>query len=237
MAPYVLIPGMWHGGWCWTRVTARLRAAGHDVYPVTLTGLGERAHLPHTDIDSETHIRDVVGVLEYEDLHGVILVGHSLGGSLAPAVADRVPERVAHIVNLDGPILADRMSFRDIMPDVWADFRQRAVAAGDEGWLPPIPEWTFGVAGADLAWLQSKLTPHPLRTWETPLSLANAMAASLPRTFIHCTEGASPDEIAHRQQDCAGRGWAYRSLPTGHDAMITLPGQLADLLLELAGHQ
>lgn len=117
MADFVLIHGMWHGGWCWKKITPLLRAAGHEVHIVTLTGVGERAHLHYPDIDMNTHIQDVVSVLEYEDLNNVILVGHSLAGFMAPAVAERVPERIAHIVNLDGIIPIDGKPFKDMMPD------------------------------------------------------------------------------------------------------------------------
>lgn len=232
MTTFVLVHGMWHGGWCWKKTTPLLRAAGHEVNIVTLTGVGERAHLHYPDIDMNTHIQDVVGVLEYENLNQVILVGHSLAGFMAPAVAERAPERVAHIISLDGVIPVDGKPFKDFVPDVWNDFRQRGQANGDEWWSPPVREWTFGVTGDDLEWMMSKLTPHPLKTWETPLSFTNPAARSIPRTFIQCIEGVSLDGIANQEKDCARMGWHYRTLPTGHDAMITAPKELAELLLE-----
>lgn len=233
MATFVLVHGMWHGSWCWRKVTPPLRAAGHEVHTVTLTGVGERSHLHSPDIDMHTHIQDVVNMLEFEDLHGVILVGHSLAGFMAPAVADRVPERVAHIVNLDGGLPVDGKPIKDLMPDMWDEMRRRAQASGDVWWVPPIPEWTFGVTGDDLIWMRSKLTPHPLRTWETPLLFSSPALRTIPRTFIHCTEGATPDEIASQARDCAEMGWRSSTLATGHDAMITAPSQLTDLLLTL----
>lgn len=232
MADFILVHGMWHGGWCWKKVASLLRTARHEVHAVTLTGVGERAHLHYPDIDMNTHIQDVVGVMEYEDLRDAILVGHSLAGFMIPAVAERVPERIAHLVNLDGPLPSDGKSFKDLMPEYFDDFRQRGRANADEWWAPPIPEWTFGVTGADLEWMTSKLTPYPLKTWEMSLSFANPAARSIPRTFIHCAEGASPEEIAHEEQNCAQQGWRYRHLSTGHDAMITAPQALAELLLE-----
>src|SRR5918995_2086278 len=101
MAAYLLVPGAWLGGWAWKDVAARLRAEGHDVYPVTLTGLGERAHLATPDVDLETHIQDVVNVLFYEDLRDVVLVKHSYGGNVITGVADRSPERLRQLVYLD----------------------------------------------------------------------------------------------------------------------------------------
>lgn len=234
MAVFVLIHGMFHGSWCWKKVTPLLHAAGHEVYTPTLTGVGERAHLHYPDIDMHTHIQDVVNVLDYEELRQVILVGHSLAGFMAPAVAERTPERLAHIVNLDGPLAVEGKAFKDLMPDTWEFFRQRGREAGDEGWAPPVMEWTFGVTGADLTWMQAKLTPHPLKTWETPLSFTNPASRSIPRTFISCTENLpSDEEIAAEERKVAALGWHYRFIPTGHDAMITAPEELTKILLEL----
>lgn len=232
MATFVLIHGMWHGAWCWKKVTPRLRAAGHEVHAVTLTGVGERSHLHYPDIDIYTHIQDVVGVLEFEDLTNVILVGHSLSGFMTRAVAERVPERVAQLISVDGRIPVNGQPFKTMWPEIWADLCQRAQASSDEQWSSPDAERTFGVTGADLEWMMSKLTPHPLNTWETPLSFSNASACSIPRTFIHCTEGLSPEEMATEEKDCVQKGWHYRQLLTGHDAMITAPEELTGLLLE-----
>ena len=95
MATFVLVHGGGHGGWCYQRVGPLLRAAGHDVYTPTLTGLGERAHLLRADIDLDFHIGDIVNVLHFDDLRDVILVGHSYGGMVITAVADRVPQPFA----------------------------------------------------------------------------------------------------------------------------------------------
>jgi pimeloyl-ACP methyl ester carboxylesterase len=235
MADFILVHGMWYGGWCWKKVGPLLRDAGHEVYMITLTGVGERGHVRYAGIDMNTHIQDVVSVLEFENLEDVVLVGHSLAGFMAPAVAERVPERIAHIVNIDGVLPVDGRSFKELMPDYWEDFRQRGRAKGDEWWSPPIPEWTFGIIGPDLEWMSSRLTPHPLKTWEMPLSFTSPAARSIPRTFIHCTEGASPEEITGQEKECAQMGWQYRQLATGHAAMITAPQELTELLLELRG--
>jgi pimeloyl-ACP methyl ester carboxylesterase len=109
---YVLVPGFWVGGWVWNEVTGMLRARGHDVHPVTLTGLGEREHLATPDVDLDTHITDVENLLRYEDLHDVVLVGHSYGGLVVTAVADRMPERVKQLVYVDTGPLPDGFSQR-----------------------------------------------------------------------------------------------------------------------------
>lgn len=114
MATFVLIPGGWCGGWVWKYVTPPLRRAGHEVYPVTLTGMGERAHLTHKDVDLDTHIQDVVSVLVYEELTDVWLVGWSFGGMVIAGVADRVPERLAQLVYLDAAEPQDGQSNYDM---------------------------------------------------------------------------------------------------------------------------
>ena len=234
MTTFILIHGMWHGGWCWERLTPLLRAAGHIVYPPTLAGLGERADRQNSDIDLNTHVQEIVDVCKANDLYEVVLVGHSLGGFMAPIVADRIPERVAHIVNLDGMIPENGKSLADLIGETWDFFKKKATDSGDEWWCPPILEWTVGVSGADLKWAQSKLTPHPLKTLTTPVALENPRAKSIPSTFILCSEGMTDEDIAAEEKKLAGLGMNFRSLPTGHDAMITMPNELANMLLELA---
>ncbi len=230
MAVFVLIAGMWHGAWCWRRVTSLLMAAGDEVYTPTLTGVGERAHLRSCHIDIETHVQDIVGVLEAEDLHDVTLVGHSLAGAIAPAVASAIPERLAHVVNLDGFVTSERQSFRDALPDMWAKFRSEAESAGDPAWSPPPTDWDFGLTGTDLAWARSKLTPHPLRTWLDPLPIDDKRWAGIPRTFISCASGLAPTQIAEEERRWVERGWAYRAIDSVHDAMIATPAVLASAL-------
>ena len=234
MKTFILIHGMWHGGWCWERLASILHAMGHQVYTPTLAGLAERANMRGDDIDLNTHIQDVVDLCQAENLRDVILVGHSLGGFMAPIVADRIPERVAHIVNLDGMVPENGKSLADLIGETWGFFKKKAIEGGDEWWCPPILEWTFGVSGADLEWSQSKLTPHPLRTLSTPVALENPRAKSIPSTFILCSEGMTEEEITAEEKKFTGLGMKFLSLPTGHDAMITMPKELAKILLELA---
>src|SRR5215208_2862995 len=91
MATFVLVPGAWLGGWCWRRVTPLLRAAAHDVFTPTLTGLGERAHLATPDVGLGTHVRDIVNVIRFEELTDVVLVGHSYAGWVVTGVAEEIP--------------------------------------------------------------------------------------------------------------------------------------------------
>lgn len=233
MTTFILIHGMWHGGWCWEKLSALLRAAGHEVHAPTLAGLAERADMRSDTIDLNTHVQETVGLIESQNLRDVILVGHSSGGFMAPIVADRIPTRVAHIVNLDGMVPENSKSLADLIGKTWNFFKKKATESGDEWWCPPILEWTFGVSGADLEWVQSKLTPHPLRTLSTPVMLSSSAAQSIPSTFIRCSDGMTDEEVAAEEKKFKGMGMNFRSLPTGHSAMITMPKELAEVLLGL----
>ena len=237
MATYVLVHGGGGGGWVWGRMAPLLRAAGHEVFTPTLTGVGERSHLLRPDTDLETHIADIQAVLFYEDLSDVILVGHSYGGMVITGVADRAPERIGHLVYLDAAIPRDGECLADGSPGVrkFADADMRLV----DGvflvlWPGPIARAVYGVTDpADLAWMEPRLTPHPYRTFTDPLVLQNpAAVAAIPRTIINCpgTLAVRPPETLDRYLD-AERVW---ELDTGHDTMITAPAATAELLLRLA---
>jgi pimeloyl-ACP methyl ester carboxylesterase len=236
-ATFVLVHGGWHGGWCWRDVAARLRAAGHHVWAPTLTGLGERAHLLTPDVDLTLHVRDVLAVLEYEDLRGVILVGHSYGGMVITGVADRAAGRLAHLVFLDAFVPDGGQALFDVLPPERREmYREQARDLG-EGWLVPAPPAeALGVTdGPRARWLVDRLTPQPLLTLEQPLRLRGTdPAGALPRSFIHCTSGpVAPSFAPFASRARAAPGWRSRELATGHDAMVTAPDDVAGLLLEL----
>ena len=191
MATYLLVHGGWHGGWYWRRVTSILREAGHEVFTPTLTGLGERGHLLSTEIDLDTHIRDIMEVLKYEDLHDLILVGHSYAGMIITAVAEQAPERLAHLVYLEAFIPNNGESLLDVVgPDFAATF-QDSVQAEGEGWrLPPLPLDLLGITeDDDKRWMTPKLTDQPFKAFSQPVRLKNPEAARrIPRTFIYCND-------------------------------------------------
>jgi pimeloyl-ACP methyl ester carboxylesterase len=237
MAIYVLVHGGAHGGWCYRKVTPVLRAAGHEVYSPTLTGLGERSHLLHPEVDLDLHITDIVNVLYFEDLHQVILVGHSYGGMVVTGVADRVPERVSHLVYLDGALPQDGESLASMNPSAMEPTHSGArTVDGVELVLWPDPEAGsyFGVTDPDdVSWMRARLTPHPWASFAQPLRLRDAGAIKqIPRTNINCTETLSrrPPERQARAFD-ADQVW---EIDTGHDLMITEPGTVAEMLLRLA---
>jgi pimeloyl-ACP methyl ester carboxylesterase len=226
MATYVLLPGAWSGGWQWRTVARLLQADRHEVFTPTLTGLGERVHLASPSVDFATHVEDVVNVLIYEDLHDAILVGFSYSGLVATAVAERVPERLAHLVYLDAFVPQDGQSLMDMIgPEAAAHFEDIAAERGD-GWrIPHDPPDA------------PRRTAQPLRTFQDPVAVRNPDALTLPRTYIFCTNkagtgdgGAGITASAVRARDA---GWRYHELPTTHVAMETMPRELADLLLDL----
>ena len=240
MATFVLVHGAWHGGWCWEKVVPLLEAAGHAVYAPTLTGLAERAAELSPDVGLDTHIQDVTALLQEKNLYGVILVGHSYGGMVITGVVDAVPERIAHLVYLDTFVPRDGESMADISPIVIRLLRKQAQAHGD-GWRVD-PQGTYGVTTEpDLSWVRRSVTPQPLKTLEQPLHLKNpAIVSAKPRTHIECTGGGFFFSLMQHIADVAiprshprEAGWRLRRLPTGHDAMITMPRELANLLLEV----
>ena len=235
MSTFLLVHGGWVGGWCWRRVTPLLEAAGHRVFTPTLTGLGERAHLCNAAIDLDTHIEDVVSVLQYEDLHEVVLVGHSYGGMVITGAAERAAERLAHLCYLDAFVPEDGQALADLVgPAIIADAREKAQLSTDGSRVPmPFPLAAVGIEkDADVVWMTPRLTPHPLNSMLQPVRLSNPAARALPRTFIYCSKPAMG--FFERFAQKARSGWRYREIATGHTAMVTEPRRVADLLLELA---
>jgi pimeloyl-ACP methyl ester carboxylesterase len=240
MATFVLVHGGWHGGWCWQKVIPFLEAAGHEVYAPTLTGLAERASELSPEVGLETHIQDIVGLLMDKDLRGVILVGHSYGGMVITGVVDAVHECIAHLVYLDTFVPHDGEAMVDVSPLVIRLLLRGQVQ--DDGWRI-APHGTYGVTREpDRSWVREKVTAQPLKTLEQPLHLNNpAIVSTKPRTYIECTGGVFflllqrllAHLVAPRALPPTEAGWRLRQLPTGHDAMITMPKELADLLLEV----
>lgn len=232
--PMVLVHGAWHGGWCWKNVTPLLTAAGHRVYTPTLTGLGDRAHLARPDVNLDTHIQDVVAFLEMEDLREVMLVGHSYAGMVISAVAERARPRLRSLVYLDAFVPENGKRMIDYIPQ--PERRAAMVKSGQEtGYATPIPLKVFGVTREDdLAWANPRIVKQPFHTFDQPVRLARPAASGLPRAFIACTNPASGtfDQFANVIKKDAS--WKFYDLPTGHDAMITVPQELARILQELA---
>ncbi len=237
MATFVLVPGGGHGGWCYGPVARRLRAAGHEVYTLTLTGVGERSHLLSPDIDLNTHVQDVTAALHYEDLRDVILVGHSYGGMVITGVADRATERIGKVVYLDAANPVNGQSLVDVSGPIIESVRPMGETVnGVELVLLPAPGAAafYGVTDPDdIAWMDERLTGHPWKCFDTKLHLTNEQAASaIPHFHIVCTSTlATRDEKLMGDAQAAGRLW---DIDTGHDLMVTEPDAVTKALLEVA---
>jgi pimeloyl-ACP methyl ester carboxylesterase len=234
MTTYVLVHGAWHGGWCWSRVGRALKATGSDVYTPTLTGLGERAHLASREVDLKTHIGDVLGVLEAEDLTDIVLVGHSYGGIVVTAVADRAAHRIARLVYLDAVVPRDGQCLYDCAtPQIKTYFEEQA-RIGGEGWRVPVAAASAQFLGLkheeDVRWVMPKLTPHPIRTFREAVRLGSK-SQPVPRTYINCIGDKPLGQPKTGQADGIGD---YRELRTGHDAMVTAPQGVVELLRKVA---
>ncbi|MGW7068739.1 alpha/beta fold hydrolase [Streptomyces sp. NPDC054855] len=224
MTAYVLIHGAWHGGWCWRQTAELLRMAGYEVHTPTLTGLGERAHLVGPEIGLRTHVDDLLGVLTYEDLRDVVLVGHSYAGLVVREAADRMPERVSRIIMVDAWAGQDGQSLEDLAPEFFRDWIESATV---DGLIPPSPAAAVGVTEPDqVAWLEARLTPHPRKTFSDPTRLSGAVDAIDCRAVLCSPNGPMPfPQLAEEN------GWESTVLPVGHDAMVTAPQALAEILL------
>jgi pimeloyl-ACP methyl ester carboxylesterase len=248
MTTYVLVGGAWLGGWAWQPVTRQLRERGHDVHPVTLTGLGDRSHLATPETDLDTYLDDVVNLVEFEDLHDIVLVGHSYAGHVVTGVSDRVPERIARLAYLDAGPSPDGAAFMDLQSPEARALIERSIDQAGDGWRIPMPAWEDleGVMGASLeglgpderARMGARAVAQPVRTWTQPLALRNPARDQLPKALISCSIPlAQVKELIAAGHpwfaELAGPRWSLLELPTGHWPMFSVPDPLAALLHEL----
>jgi pimeloyl-ACP methyl ester carboxylesterase len=234
---FVLVHGSWHGAWCWARVLPLLREAGFSAHAVTLTGVGERAHLLSPAIGIDTHIQDVIGLIDAEELSNVVLVGHSYAGNLITCVADRLEQRSPGLLNqlvyLDAGIPNPGDSWST--PHTPETVQKRIEEAKASGGLsfPPPDARVFGLEGDDRDWVNRRQTPQPFRLYQEPLHFDAARVAALPRTFIDCTNPPLPTIDAARKRVRREPGWTVLEMDTGHDPMVSAPVDLVRLLLGL----
>lgn len=228
---FVLLHGAFHGGWCWEQTAGILRARGHHVTTPTQTGLGERSHLMRPGIDLETFGMDLVNHLRFEDLNDVILVGHSFAGSPLSVAAEREAARIARLVYLDARVLiAGETGFHGHPPDLAEERRALAQESSDGLSIPPPPAAVFGVIDPDqAAWVEARLTPHPLDTFDSPIPITGPPGAALPKEYIVCTDPIY-EPLESSRDRVREAGWPMREIATGHDAMVSDPVGLADML-------
>ena len=233
-ATFVLIHGAWHGGWCWKKVRPLLQSAGHIVHTPTLTGLGERAHLNLPEVDLDTHIEDVIQMLEYEDLRDVILVGHSYAGMVITGVAAKAPERLAQVVYLDAFLPEDGKCLNDY--SIGAGGYAENVRQNGDGWrLPFAGTLTLQMLGItdpdDVAWMGPRMVDQPYRTFTQVVRVPPESGKKVRRVYLLSSDRKHYLEAAKRAQ---AQGFHVLKVPgAGHDVMVTQPRELVDALITL----
>jgi pimeloyl-ACP methyl ester carboxylesterase len=212
-----------------------LRAAGHEVHAPTLSGLVSSSHLLQCGVDLTTHIEDITKLLFYEDLHDTVLVGHSYAGMVITGVAVSATERLSKLVYLDAYVPREGQSEFDLWPEEW---QAKALADLEAGTTTRSPTSLFsllGISNEKLAeWVKTRLTPHPLSTYMQAPPSSTPESQSLPRAYISCTVGPTVPIFAPFAERARSEGWDVHELATGHDAMLTIPYELATILIDLA---
>lgn len=247
MPTFVLVAGAWAGGWAWRRVEPILRASGHKVFTPTLTGLAERAHLASQQVNLDTHIQDVVGLLRVEELQQVVLVGWSYSGMVITGVLDSVPERLVHVVYLDAEVPRDGESEFDVAGPEFRDEMESSARASADGRSASMGD-AEAIAGffgpmlrdADtMRWVAAKLAAsgQPIETFRQPVRIRNPASDRVPRTFVRCPVAGEAwaglyDPIVERVRD--DPRWRVRELESSHLAPLRDPQLVADTLLDIS---
>jgi pimeloyl-ACP methyl ester carboxylesterase len=217
----VIVHGAWGGSWAFRKVEALLREKGFNVYRPQLTGQGERVHLARPDIGLSTHIDDVVNTILFEDLHDIILMGHSYGGMVITGVADRVPDRIRRLVYVDAFVPNDGESVMSII-GTRNDFLKPMIK-GDylvPMWVKPDQPPPHDV-------------PQSLKTFTEPIALKNKAALKLPATYILTVDAgkeAKDDDFWAQAQRARERGWPVEQLTADHNAQWSAPEALVEML-------
>ncbi len=237
---FVLVHGAWHGGWCWRRVADVLRGRGHTVFAPSLTGLGDRAHLFSKDISLQTHVQDILSLVESEELGDFVLVGHSYGGFVISGVADTLRERVSHYVYLDGSVPPDMSTGASFS---WAGFNPpeargaRLKSVREKGGgvgLPAPPAGAFAVTEpSQVAWLERRMRPMPLQTYLETFTFKHSGSNGLKRTYIASVKPLYDLLVPTHERVRCDKSWCFTTLEEGHDSMVTAPDALASRLMKI----
>jgi pimeloyl-ACP methyl ester carboxylesterase len=219
-------------------------AAGHRPGALTWPGVGERPHLMSPAITLETHIADVINAIEMEEMDDVVLAVHSYAGMIGTAVADRMPGRLRHLVYVDAVVPEPGESWSSTQSSATREARLGAAAASPDFSFPAPDPAVYGLSGQDHAWVQRRQTPHPGHTYQSVLDFDAQRVAAVPRPFVSCLSPAlaTSDAIRLRLADNRLWGGAWRSgggarvidLQTGHDPMISAPGDMTRILRDCA---
>jgi pimeloyl-ACP methyl ester carboxylesterase len=220
MANIVLVPGAYHGGWYYSSILPQLRAAGHDVYTITLSGLDGPRDRQHAPVNLDTHIDDLVSLIEHERLRDIVLCGHSYGGMVIAGASERLSERIRTLLFLDALVPRDGESVWSIFPP---SLREMFIAAAPDGLMTQNPPDT-----------EARARPHPLATFLQPIRLTEKAYAPANKVYAWCdAKPGSPFEATY-DRVAADSDWIAHRLPCGHDIMNEAPNLVLKLLLEAA---
>jgi len=237
MTIFVVAHGAWSAGFVWKRMHPLMRAAGHELFTPTHTGLGERVHLAHPGIDLEHHIQDICAVIFHEDLRDVVLVGHSYGGFVATGVAGRMPERLSQIVYLDAFVPKPGDTMLDLATREQRERWTEGARTSGDGWRVPPNPLPPDTSPADVAWITLRRHPQPLKTMTQPLVLSGEETA-LPRSFVYCTRIAPGDMFGPFARAAESNpDWRYFGMDASHNPHVTAPDALAAILCAVAAGQ
>jgi pimeloyl-ACP methyl ester carboxylesterase len=236
MRTYFCLPGAWMGAWSWSFVLDRLRAAGHAAQAHCFPGVGERAAELSPQLDNDAFLADAMALIERENLGDLILVGHSFGSLIASLIVDRMPERIAHLVIIDGGIATDGQSiFGRIPTEIAAKRRKLAKTVNGTKVLPFAPVGSLNIDDPGLAaWTHRQLTPHPLACYTKPIRLHHAAGNGRPMTYIACTRPRYPVSAGMHEKVRAMPHIRFRPIEAGHNCIISAPALVARELLEIS---
>lgn len=218
MATFVLIPGGWHGGWYFQSFAEALRARGHRAYTVTLTGLGERRHLLRADVNLDTHVQDVVQLLEMENLCEVILLGHSYAGMVVSGVLDIAAKRIAAAIYSDAYVPEDGESCFSLTNDLFRKLFLDNAAQDGFSVLPP--------PGLDV-----RTAPHPLASFLQALRLKNPPPA-VKRGYIYLSGWPETPFASTYARLRTSQAWQTFELPVGHNVIRGAFNELLEIVLK-----
>ena len=229
MSDVVVAHGAWSAGWAWKKMRPLMAARGHVLWTPSYTGLGERAHLASPQVDLDTHVADVVGVMEMEDLNDVVLIGHSYGGMVATGVADRAAARLQRIIYLDAFVPQDG----DSLARLTGQDPEAMRAEAEDGWKAPPRPPSADTSPEDRAWIDARRMTHPVECFVQPLRLSGA-GAHLPRHYIYALKKYPGDIFGRFHQHAkTAPGWTAHEIDASHSPQITAPEALADMLDEI----
>ena len=216
---FVLVHGAFAGGWEWKKLGEALQRDGHTVYRPTLTGQGERSHLASRDVDLNLHIKDIVNFILWEDLHDIVLVGHSYGGMVITGVVDQVPDRIKHVIYVDAGLPED------------GECMFEAVGNGQKP--PSSPDGFLRFPNMKMTSVPH-VVPQSEKTFSQPISLHNQkVAQKVPTTFILTVDkGTDPklDGFYRSYERAKARGWKTVVMEGDHIVHLTQTNALAQLL-------